>query len=213
MQAQHMHRGAPPDSSPPCEAGAVRRARRVVHTLMHTVAATLILCTLPACRSHRVSPIEQPPAMLLGEFADDYGNRFTISVREWLQLPHGRFHVIRWNARDSYLVARNDSANRSAPGRWTRIDWMPLPGMPPYEWAFCLTAYDAASARAAEATTVARRDTPRNGCNGFPFSRMARVANTAPRPPASQGTSQGMSQGTSQGTSWETSPGWSWPSR
>jgi len=93
----------------------------------------------------------------------------------WTQLPHGRFNVIRWNAGGQYLIAQNDSANRSAPGRWTRIDWVLLPNMAPYEWAFCLSAYDAPTVAAAESTTVARRDTPRTGCNGFPFSRMRRL--------------------------------------
>lgn len=116
-----------------------------------------------------------PPALLLGEFVDDYDNRFTITPTMWTQLPHGRFNVIRWNAGGQYLIARNDSADRSAPGRWTRIDWVLLPNMAPYEWAFCLSAYDAPTVAAAESTTVARRDTPRTGCNGFPFSRMRRL--------------------------------------
>lgn len=74
-----------------------------------------------------------------------------------------------------YLIARNDEGNPGDVGRWTRIDWAPLSGMAPYTWAFCLSAYDAATAGAAEATQTARRDNLRTGCGGFPFSRMKRV--------------------------------------
>lgn len=59
---------------------------------------------------------------------------------------------------------------------WTRIDWMPLPGMAPYGWAYCMSASAARNDEAAESTHVARRESPRSGCNGFPFSRMQRRA-------------------------------------
>jgi hypothetical protein len=88
----------------------------------------------------------------------------------------GRYHIVRWVPERHYLIARNDSANRSAPGRWTRIDWLPLGGMPPYEWGFCFSAYAAPSAAAAESVTVARPETPRTGCNGYPYTRMRRIA-------------------------------------
>jgi hypothetical protein len=38
-----------------------------------------------------------------------------------------------------------------------------------------LSAYQAPTADSAEATRIARPDTPRTGCNGYPFSRMQRV--------------------------------------
>jgi hypothetical protein len=103
---------------------------------------------------------------------DDYGNEYEISRTAWIQLPHGTFHVVEWHPAEQFLLARNDSANSSAPGRWTRIDWMDLPGMRPYSWAFCLSAYDEPTQEAALEKAVARRETPRTGCNGFPFSRM-----------------------------------------
>lgn len=70
------------------------------------------------------------------------------------------------------MIAQNDLDNPGDGGLWTRIDWLPLRGMSPWEWGFCLSAYKAVSAAAAESTRVARRETPRTGCNGHPFSRM-----------------------------------------
>ncbi len=115
-----------------------------------------------------------PPAMVLGEFEDDYGITYAIGEALWFQQPRSRFHVVRWNARDQYLIARNDEGNPGEGGRWTRIDWAPLSGMSPYTWAFCLSAYDAATAELAEANRTARRENLRTGCGGYPFSRMKR---------------------------------------
>lgn len=105
---------------------------------------------------------------------DDYGGAHAITPELWVQSPRNSYHVMRWDPAGQYLIAVNDSANASAPGRWTRIDWMELRDMAPYTWAFCLSAYDAATEAEAEATTVAERATPRTGCNGYPFSRMRR---------------------------------------
>lgn len=121
-----------------------------------------------------------PPTLLLGDFQDDYGNRFTITPTEWFHRPRSRYRVVRWDPVGQYAIAQNDSANPGEPARWTRIDWLVLSGMPPYEWAFCLTAYDAATSEAAERTPAARREIPRTGCNGFPFSRMRRIVATVP---------------------------------
>jgi hypothetical protein len=116
----------------------------------------------------------EPPALLLGSFVDDYGIEYEVSEREWVQYPDARYHIARWEPDGQYLLARNDSTNPSDGGLWTRIDWVQLTGMAPYEWAFCLSAYAAPSAAAAESTRVARPETPRTGCNGHPYSRMRR---------------------------------------
>lgn len=116
-----------------------------------------------------------PPALVIGDFVDDYGIVYRISEQTWHQLPNTRYRVVRWHPEAQYLVAQNDASNASDAGLWTRIDWIALPGMPPYEWAFCLSAYDAPTQADAEHTTIARRDEPKTGCNGFPFSRMRRV--------------------------------------
>ena len=115
------------------------------------------------------------PALVLGRFADDYGSVHTINSDEWRHDAHSKYHIVKWVGAKEYLIAYNDIANPSDGGKWTRIDWLPLPGMPPYEWAFCLSAYKAATAAEAEATTTANRALPRTGCSGFPFTRMNRV--------------------------------------
>src|SRR5690606_28371723 len=61
-------------------------------------------------------------------------------------------------------------------GLWTRIDWVELSDMDPWQWGFCIAAWDAPTADSAAAVAVARRDTPRTGCNGRPFTRMRRAA-------------------------------------
>ena len=114
------------------------------------------------------------PAFLVGAFFDDYGIRYEITQSEWFQHPRARYHIVRWDVAGQFAIARNDSANPSEGGLWTRIDWLELQGMPPYSWGFCYSAYNAPSAAAAETVTVANRTTPRTGCNGFPFSRMRR---------------------------------------
>ncbi|MEP6494138.1 MAG: hypothetical protein ABJF01_15750 [bacterium] len=117
----------------------------------------------------------QAPSFLRGEFQDDYGERHSISASEWVQRPRNRFHIVQWVPSRTFLIAHNDSANRGDAGRWTRIDWLRLDGMAPYEWAFCFSAYDAPSAAAAESVAIAHPETPKTGCNGFPYTRMRRI--------------------------------------
>ena len=143
------------------------------------------LFTLPAlillagCASHAVThreaPTGAPPAMLVGDFVDDYGIGHRIDADTWLQHPDTRYRLVAWHPDAQYLIARNDAGNRSDARRWTRIDWMPLPGMPPWEWAFCISAWDAKTQADAERSAIANRDAPKTGCNGYPFSRMRRA--------------------------------------
>ena len=119
-----------------------------------------------------------PPPLLIGDFVADYGIGHRIGTGEWLQPPDTRYRVVAWHADGQYLIARNDGENRADAGKWTRIDWVVLPGMPPWEWAFCLSAWDAPSQAEAEHADIARRDTPKTGCNGYPFSRMRRAVVT-----------------------------------
>jgi hypothetical protein len=116
-----------------------------------------------------------PPAFVVGDFEDDYGNRFTITPDLWTLHDSARYHVESWHPADRFVVLRNDKANPSEPGLWTRIDWVELEGLAPWRWAFCMSVYDAPSADAAAASTAADPATPRTGCNGYPFSRMKPV--------------------------------------
>ena len=103
---------------------------------------------------------------------DDYGTRHPIGDTLWQHGSRNRYHIVRWDAVEQYLIAQNDSSNSAEKGRWSRIDWMPLTGMPPYAWGWCLTAYDAPTRAAVEATPPANRATPKMGCGGYPFTRM-----------------------------------------
>lgn len=141
------------------------------------------LFALSACALHPRAPrvataSPTPPPLLLGEFIDDYGIAHRIDADTWWQRPDTRYRVIAWHPQAQYLIARNDAGNRADAGRYTRIDWLVLPGMPPWAWAFCLSAYDAPTQAEAERADIARRDTPKTGCNGYPFSRMQRAAST-----------------------------------
>lgn len=140
---------------------------------MRLVIALVLLLAGCSARSlaYDITP-QPPPPFMLGSFADDYDNEYEITPTDWVQLPHGRFHIVYWNSDEQYLLAQNDSANSSAPGKWSRIDWMEFTGMEPYTWGFCLSAYNAESRRDAEARAIAQRSTPRTGCNSYPFSRM-----------------------------------------
>jgi hypothetical protein len=121
---------------------------------------------------------DSPPAFMLGTFRDDYGGTHVVSADWWQQGGYrdsaDRYRIVKWSAAGRYLIAQNAATNASASDKWTRIDWVPLDGMAPWTWAFCFTAYDAPTRDAAEAATADQAN-PRTGCNGYPFSRMARV--------------------------------------
>ncbi len=135
------------------------------------VWALVILWACSHAAPERPAPAGTPDPLVLGEFADDYGSRFTITATEWLQHPRSRYRLVRWEPDSQYLIARNDGNNPGRGNLRTRIDWMRLSGMPAFAWGFCLSAYEAPTA-AAESSHVARRETRRTGCNGHPFSRM-----------------------------------------
>ncbi len=115
------------------------------------------------------------PAGLKGKFTDDYGIKYLIADSVWIQYPHTRFHIIKWNVKERYLVARNDDANPGEGGLYTRIDFMTFSNMEPWRWGYCLSVYDAKTDQIAETTAKADRQNPMKGCGGYPFSRMKRV--------------------------------------
>jgi hypothetical protein len=115
------------------------------------------------------------PSLLKGNFMDDYGIRYTISDTLWIQLPNAKYHIISWNTKSEFLLARNDEANPGEKGLYTRIDYMSFSNMDPYRWGFCLSIYNAKTIREAEEKASADRQNPKKGCSGFPFSRMKRT--------------------------------------
>lgn len=112
------------------------------------------------------------PSYLAGNFTDDYGIHYSISDSTWIQHPNVKYHILTWNSREQYIIARNDAANPGETGLYTRIDYMYFREMKPWLWGFCLTVYNAESATVAVAAETADRQNPKKGCNGFPFSRM-----------------------------------------
>lgn len=119
-----------------------------------------------------------PPSFILGDFQDDYGIRYIITENVWLLHPTLKYNILEWVPEAGYLIAQNDTSNANDGGLFTRIDWVELDGMPPYDWAFCISAYNAESAEAAASVTIANREIPRTGCNGFPFSRMQPITSS-----------------------------------
>jgi hypothetical protein len=149
---------------------------------MNVARALLLIACVGACARAASSPAPAPPSFLLGTFEDDYNSRYTITAQTWDHGTRSRYHIIRWDVAGQFLIARNDSANPGDKGLWTRIDWVPLSGMPPYAWGYCYSAFNAPSAAVAETVSVAKRATPRTGCNGFPFSRMRPAASPVQTP-------------------------------
>ena len=116
------------------------------------VVFTLMLVALPAGAQTPGPARVSAKAMLLGAFTDDYGSTHVVSDTLWAHGGTLRYRIVKWNEAGQYLIAQNDAGNPSDGNLWTRIDWMPLPEMAPYEWGFCLSAYKAATAEEAEAT-------------------------------------------------------------
>lgn len=136
---------------------------------------SIIICIL--CfygLSAYAKPVEDTlPVTIPAQFTDDYGIRYSITDTLWIQHPSARYHIIRWNYKEQYIIVRNDENNPSEKGLYSRIDYMKFTGMEPYLWGFCLTTYNAATDVLAEnSPNKADRKNPRKGCNGYPFSRM-----------------------------------------
>ena len=155
----------------PGQRDAQGRARSVSHEQFLRVLDVLVRAH---CGRRCPAGPARPEPVLLGEFEDDYGSRYRISATEWAQGTKARYHIARWYPAGQYAIARNDAANPGDGGLWTRIDWMPLPGMAPWIWGYCYSTYNAPSADSAARVRIADRAHPRTGCNGFPFSRMKR---------------------------------------
>lgn len=110
-------------------------------------------------------------ALPVGSLMDDYSFRYVISDSSWMQKP-GNAYVIAHQAWDEQMIILEHPATDSTTTTWTRVDWIPLEGMAPWTWAYCYSAWDLPSLQDAFDTAHADRTNPREGCGGFPFSRM-----------------------------------------
>lgn len=111
----------------------------------------------------------------LGNFVDDYGIEYEVKNDVWIQQPNVKYHIIEWNEKEKYIIAKNDKGNPSEKGMFTKIDITNFENMGDFTWGFCLTKYNAASIAEAKNWAAADKQNPKTGCNGFPFSRMKRL--------------------------------------
>ncbi|AMR31099.1 hypothetical protein A0256_06505 [Mucilaginibacter sp. PAMC 26640] len=139
---------------------------------MKRILLFICLLSVTAVNSKTAPRTDVAPEFMLGKFKDDYGIKYEISDTLWVQFPHTKYRIVKWNAKEQYLVARNGDGNPGEGGLYTRIDFMEFKYMSPWKWGYCLTAYDAKTDVIAESMAKADRKHPKTGCNGFPFSRM-----------------------------------------
>lgn len=135
------------------------------------ILTTVIIFLITAISAY-AQQIKVLPAFMVGVFTDDYKSNYTISELLWTQNVGSKYHVLKVNTQDQYIIAKNDLANKNDAGLYTRIDYIKLDKMEPYTWAYCYSEYKAVSESAAENGYKADQKNPRKGCNGFPFSRM-----------------------------------------
>lgn len=115
---------------------------------------------------------EKVQAYVLGDFEDDYGLVYQVTDSLWIQEGLNTHHILKWNYDEKYLIAKNDKSNKGEANKYSRIDFMPFLDQGVYKWGYCLSVYDARSARKAERHKAADRSHPKTGCNSYPFSRM-----------------------------------------
>lgn len=133
------------------------------------------LLLLTTCTTLRKATGPVLPQWMKGVFSDDYGIRYTITDTVFSMEGSAKYHILTWNERDQYLLARNDSSNKTDKGLYTRLDYMKFAGMEPYTWGYCFTVYNAVDTVTALRQAAADRNNPKKGCNGYPFSRMKRI--------------------------------------
>ena len=107
------------------------------------------------------------PDYLKGEFTDDYGIKYAISSSEWIQYPDFKLSISLIDTIEMCVIGFNP-----ADTTYTKIDYMPFTDQGDFKWGFCYSAYDKKNIQGALKSESANRDTPKTGCNGFPFSRM-----------------------------------------
>ena len=108
-----------------------------------------------------------------GQFTDNYGGRQTVTQTLWDD-GYGKYHIVAWDPAQSFLIARNDTANTYSPDLYSRIDWTQSGG----NLYSCFAAFDAATpalASSAAAPDASMPDT--GGCGGFSWTRLGSPVN------------------------------------
>lgn len=135
----------------------------------------LLLGIFISCTTVNKTRVKAIPDWIKGRFRDDYGINYTINDTLFIMDGVAKYHIINWKENEQYLLARNDSTNKTDKGLYTRIDYTTFSGMAPFTWGYCFTVYNAKSTSAALQAAAADRANPKKGCNGYPFSRMKRL--------------------------------------
>lgn len=146
---------------------------------VRVVLATVLLMAATATSALGQDSEGGIPPWLLGDFADDYGIRYTIRTDAWIQRPDASYRIERWDVDARHLIARDPAGAADGGDLWLRVDWVRLGTGAEFTWAFCYAVYDAASLVEARDGPSSNRATPREGCNGYPFSRMRREGEVA----------------------------------
>ena len=110
------------------------------------------------------------PPYLLGDFKDDYDIKYTISDSTWIMYPDFQLDILTIDSIEMFVLGYDQSDST-----YTRIDFMKFQNQGDYTWGFCYTSYGKKDPSDALSGNSANRDTPKTGCNGFPFSRMKPV--------------------------------------
>ena len=140
-----------------------------------TLIAFTVCSALAAC-----SEAEDSGIAVQGRYLDDFGTTHTITDASWTQRTDdvtSVFHLLSFDNERTFAIGHNDAGNDFSPDKFSRLDWVNHDG----ELYFCQTAYDAASAEAAQGTTRGDDTDPATGgCgaptpdnpNGFPWSKL-----------------------------------------
>lgn len=89
----------------------------------------ILLLALTALFISCTSPEKGAPSFMKGSFQDDYNNKFEISDSLFFQKPGSRYHILKWNMDEQYLLAQNGANNPYDVNLFSRIDWMKFEDM------------------------------------------------------------------------------------
>ena len=86
---------------------------------MMAALLTWTAATVACAGKHAPTAMASPPALVIGEFVDDDGSRYTITPEEWFHQPAIRYRVVKWNL-DQQSLHRAERSDQHAIGH--RVD-------------------------------------------------------------------------------------------